>query len=128
MPLVWKSQLQTSIALSTGESEYAALSASMRVLLPLRSMLLEFIKFVSIPPAFGNAQTFVRTTVHEDNSSALALATNHQITSRTRHYNVKWHFFWDQIKNRYVRASKVLTQDHSRVLSLSYPRVSARSI
>ena len=109
MPLVWKSQLQTSIALSTGESEYAALSASMRVLLPLRSMLLEFIKFVSIPPAFGNAQTFVRTTVHEDNSSALALATNHQITSRTRHYNVKWHFFWDHIRNGNVRILKVST-------------------
>ena len=83
----------------------------MGVLLPLQLMLLEFIKFVSIPPAFGNAQTFVRMTVHEDNSSALALATHHQITSRTRHYNVKWHFFWDQIRNDNVQILKVSTTE-----------------
>ena len=35
MSLIWKSTLQTSIALSTGESEYAALSASMRILIPV---------------------------------------------------------------------------------------------
>jgi len=39
-PLVWKSQLQTEISLSTLESEYSALSQSMRTLLPLRQTLL----------------------------------------------------------------------------------------
>ena len=107
MPLIWKSTLQTSVALSTGEAEYAALSASMRILLPVRSMLLEFIHSVDIPPRFGNAQSFVRTTVHEDNSSALTLAREHRITSRTRHYNVKWHFFWDQIRNGNVEIVQV---------------------
>ena len=107
MPLVWKSQLQTGVALSTGEAEYSALSSSMRVLLPLRLMLLEFIRFVRIPPQFGNAQTHVRTTVHEDNSSAYTLATEHRITSRTRHYNVKWHFFWDEIRNGNVKIIRV---------------------
>ena len=107
MPLVWKSQLQTSVALSTGEAEYSALSSSMRVLLPLRLMLLEFIRFVRVPPAFGNVQSHIRTTVHEDNSSAFTLATEHRITSRTRHYNVKWHFFCDQIRNGNVNIIRI---------------------
>ena len=42
-PLIWKSQLQSSITLSTGESEYSALSQSMRVLLPLCNQLIELL-------------------------------------------------------------------------------------
>ena len=38
---VWKSKLQTLVALSTVEAEYAALSACMRELIPLRSLLME---------------------------------------------------------------------------------------
>ena len=36
-PLLWKSHLQPTIALSTGEAEYYALSQSMRALLPILS-------------------------------------------------------------------------------------------
>ena len=111
MPLIWKSQLQTSVALSTGEAEYSALSSSMRILIPLRHMLLELIKHVRIPPPFGTVQSLVRTTVHEDNTSALTLATNHQITNRTCHYNVKWHFFWDEIRSGRIQIVKVPTQE-----------------
>ena len=38
-PILWKSQLQTEISISTWEAEYSALSMSMRTLLPLRSLL-----------------------------------------------------------------------------------------
>ena len=37
---VWKSKLQMLVALSTVEAEYAALSACMRELIPLRSLLM----------------------------------------------------------------------------------------
>ena len=40
-PLIFKSKLQTEIALSTLEAEYIALSQSMRELLPLRRLLQE---------------------------------------------------------------------------------------
>ena len=40
-PLIFKSKLQTEIALSTLEAEYIALSQSMRELLPLRNLLQE---------------------------------------------------------------------------------------
>ena len=48
-PLIWKSQLMPTICLSTVESEYYALSQSMRVLLPIRSTLIEMINNISFP-------------------------------------------------------------------------------
>ena len=40
-PLVWKSKLQTLVAVSMMEADYVALSACMRELIPLRHLLLE---------------------------------------------------------------------------------------
>jgi hypothetical protein len=97
--LVAKSQLQTTVALSTSESEYYALSQAMRTLLPLRSLLLETLGAVDILDDLKKKAESVVTTLYEDNASALTLARSHRITSRTRHYAVKWHFFWSHVKN-----------------------------
>jgi hypothetical protein len=51
-PILRKSQLQTEISLSTMESEYSALIASMRTLLQLRSMLTEIIPVLRLPIQF----------------------------------------------------------------------------
>ena len=48
-PLLWKSQLHMEIALSTLEAEYAALSYSMRVILPLRCLLVETVERLEMP-------------------------------------------------------------------------------
>ena len=39
------------------------------------------------------------TIVYEDNTSALTLANKQKVTSRTKHWSVKFHFFWDYINN-----------------------------
>ena len=39
--------------------------------------------------------TTVHATVFEDNQSAYFLATNQKITSRTKCFLTKWHWFWD---------------------------------
>jgi len=95
-PLIWKSQLQSSITLSTGEAEYGSLSASMRVLIPTRGLLVELATALKLP-SFDPAQ--VRSTVFEDNSSALILANEQRVTSRTRYYLTKWHHFWSFVKS-----------------------------
>ncbi|KAI2511264.1 hypothetical protein MHU86_3046 [Fragilaria crotonensis] len=88
-PILWKSQLQTEISLSTLESEYSALSASMRTLLPLRDLLGEICKELTLPPDFKST---IRCAF-EDNNGALLLATKQRITNRTKYFLVKWHFF-----------------------------------
>ena len=91
--MIWLSKLQPSVALSTTEAEYAALSHVMRIITPMRSLLLENLRVVqsSKPPSD------VKFYVHEDNSSAHLLATQQKVTSRTRHFNVKYHHYWEMV-------------------------------
>ena len=97
-PIIWKSQLIPTICLSTAESEYYALSQSMRALLPLQSIVEEFMNVVDVPTALRNVNRRVHATAHEDNTSALSLATGQRLTSRTRHYHARWHFFWQAVQ------------------------------
>jgi hypothetical protein len=91
-PVIWSSKLQGDIATSTMEAEYSALSMAMRELLPFRDLLLTLL------PALGvvtSHLTSFKTTVHEDNAGALALANLEpgRITPRSKHYAVKMHWF-----------------------------------
>lgn len=104
--LLCKSQLQSTIALSTSESEYGALSQAMRTLLPIRETMLELIKVVHMVDSEGNAPfgskgelLNFKTNIYEDNSTALSLAVNQKITSRTKHWCVKSHFFWSHVND-----------------------------
>jgi hypothetical protein len=107
-PILWKSQLQTEISLSTLEAEYSALSASMRTLLPLRDLLGEICKELTLPPDFKST---IRCRVFEDNNGALLLATKQRITNRTKYFLVKWHFFWHHVRNGDVEVLKIATTD-----------------
>ena len=118
--ILCKSQLQSVIALSTSEAEYGALSQAMRTLLPLRNMISELIQAVDmISPSneavFGSRSELKEfpTTIHEDNAAALNLATKQKITTRTKHWSVKLHFFWSHINNKdlNIRVVKVGTKE-----------------
>jgi hypothetical protein len=106
VPLVWRSQLQSEISLSTLESEYSSLSEAMRTLLPIRSLLME------VAPAIGLQKALVATIharIFEGNNGAYLLAMNQRITCRTKYYLVKWHFFWNAVCNGEVTILKVDT-------------------
>ena len=106
VPLVWRSQLQSEISLSSCESEYASLSQSLRTLLPIRALLIE------VSMAIGLEES-MRATVHarvfEDNAAALQLATQQRITRRTRYYLVKWHHFWNSVNKGEVSIHRIET-------------------
>ena len=98
-PLICKSQLIPTICLSTAESEYYSLSQSMRALLPIQGLLTEFMRQVDVPANLRGIGQIVHATTHEDNTAALSLATEQRLTSRTRHYHCRWHFFWQHVQN-----------------------------
>ena len=106
IPLVWRSFLQSDIALSTLESEYTSLSHSIRTLIPIRSLVLELANALEVPDSIN---TTVRSAVFEDNSAAVLLANNHRITSRTRYFHVKWHFFWEYVSRGDVTVEYIST-------------------
>lgn len=107
-PLLWKSQLQSEIALSTLEAEYAALSYSLPTLLPLYDLVTETAKVLCLPLSL---QATICARVFEDNNGALLLATKHQITARTKYFLVKWHFFWSHVKSGKVSIVKIDTKE-----------------
>ena len=109
-PLIWKSQLQSTIALSTAESEYYALSQAMRMLIPIRALLDEMCRVIATKPALILSENSVRATLYEDNTSALRLATDQQLTARTRHYHVRYHFFWAEVREGNVEVVYVETK------------------
>jgi len=94
-PLLWKSQLQTHISLSTLEAEYSALSYALKTLLPLKRLLVELMDALDVD---DELRTSVQARAFEDNQGALILAQEQRITNRTKYFLVKWHWFWEFAK------------------------------
>ena len=93
-PLVWKSQLQTEIALSSTESEYTGLSYALRDAIPIIQTMKEMSKN-GFP--INNTEGKVFCQVFEDNSGAVEMAKHHKYRPRTKHLNVKLHHFRDYV-------------------------------
>ena len=74
-PLIWKSQLQTEIAISSTESEYTGLSYALRETIPLMA-LLEELREQHFP--VDQTKVSLQCKVFEDNSGAIEIATNHK--------------------------------------------------
>ena len=111
-PLIWKSQLQTEVSLSTLEAEYSALSASARQVIFTHNLLKETISRLKIN---SNLDTKVKSTIWEDNNGALLLATNQRITNRTKYFHIKWHHFWSLVQTRenpsgFIQVEKINTE------------------
>ena len=99
--VVAKSQLISCVCLATAEAEYYSLSHCLRVLLPIRRTLGELATRLEVE---ADLQASTMTSMaFEDNSAALSLATNHRLTSRTRHYHTQSHFFWEAVRSGEVR-------------------------
>jgi hypothetical protein len=107
-PLVWKSQLQSEISMSTLEAEYSALSYSLKTLLPLRRLLIEV---VSTLPNSSLLLPTIRARAFEDNQGAYYLAVNKRITNRTKYFLVKYHWFWGHHNNEEFVVYKIETQE-----------------
>ena len=96
-PLIWKSQLQSSIALSTQEAEYTALSQSARTLLPIRDLIHELLTNVIHGPTLSVPE--IACVAFEDNRGTLTLANSQRLSSRTKYYHVNSHWFWKHVKD-----------------------------
>ena len=107
-PIIWKSQLQTEIALSSTESEYTGLSYALRDAIPIMELLKEM-------KAKGFEVTEENTKVHcrvfEDNMGALKMVKTHKFRPRTKHINVKLHHFRDYVDSGEITIEKIASED-----------------
>jgi hypothetical protein len=107
-PLLWKSQLQTEIALSSTESEYTGLSYALRDAIPIMQLLKEM-KLEGFPIVTPQAR--VHCHVFEDNSGALEMAKIHKYRPRTKHLNVRLHHFRDYVERKEITIHPINTRD-----------------
>ena len=94
-PILWKSQLQSEIALSSTESEYIGISHGLRDAIPIMEILKEM-KLLRFP--IGCTSSKLHCRVFEDNSGAIEMAKVHKYRPRTKHVNVKYHHFRDHVE------------------------------
>jgi hypothetical protein len=107
-PVIWSSKLQESIALSTMMAEYYALSTAMREVLPLNDL----VKVIATALQLDEEHlTSFNTTVWEDNNGALSLAILDpgQHTPRSKHYDIKVHWFRSHLKPNKIVVEKIDT-------------------
>lgn len=107
-PLLWKSQLQTEIAMSSTESEYTGLSYALRDAIPIMELLKEMKKRGH---PIRTAEARVHCRVFEDNSGALEMAKIHKYRPRTKHLNVRLHHFRDYVERGEISIHDINTND-----------------
>ena len=105
-PIIWSSKLQTEIALSTTESEYIALSQSMRDVIPLMGLLKELQPVIS----FMSTNPVLKCKIFEDNKGCFDLVTTPKIRPRTKHITMKYHHFRSFVQNKTITIEHVDTK------------------
>jgi hypothetical protein len=110
VPVIWKSKLQTEIALSTCEAEYIAASQAMRELIPLIATL----DAITSEMGISRDPTTTISSLWEDNEAALTIMTNHinglpKLSPRTRHIACKYHWFLGKLGKNII-AKKIHTK------------------
>ena len=86
--------------------EYVALSMAMKELLPLRELIIEVCKNVGLT---RKEFTSIHSTVWEDNAGCIILDNLELpcMTPRSKHYVVKYHWFWSKLKPNNIRVENI---------------------
>jgi hypothetical protein len=98
----WKSKLQPTVALSSADAEYMALSASAQESHYLRMLCSDLHIPCEVP-----------TVMLADNQSAIVMANNPTMTAANKHINIRHHFIRDHIKNGDITLKYVSTLDNA---------------
>ena len=92
-PVSWKSKKQCTVALSSCEAEYMALSASAQEANYLTMLMKDFMPM--------DLQFDKPVVIKADNQGAIALVKNNIIQNRSKHIDIRYHF----IRNNYANGS-----------------------
>jgi hypothetical protein len=99
-PVVWRASLQKTVALSSAEAEYMALSDCVKEVLWMRMLLKDI-----------GSEQLEATTIQEDNQGAIALAKNVGYQARTKHIDIRYHFVREQVVAGTVHLQYVASAD-----------------
>ena len=97
----WKTKKQTTIALSSCESEYIALTFAAKEALYLKQLIEELI-----------FDTSLIVQLNVDNQGAISLARNPVQHQRSKHFDIKLHFIRDIVEKNLIKISYVTSNDN----------------
>jgi hypothetical protein len=97
----WRSKKQRTVALSSTEAEYMALSEAVQEAVWLKAFVYE------LGEDTGNSGI----TVYEDNQGAIALAKNPEFHKRTKHIDIRYHFVREKVESGQVLLEYCPTQE-----------------
>jgi hypothetical protein len=99
-PVSWRSKVQQTVALSSTEAEYMALTSSAQEAMSLRMLCKDF--HVDVDDA---------VLLYEDNQGAIAMSINPVMHSTAKHISIKQHFIREKVQNGDVRLEYISTVD-----------------
>jgi transposase InsO family protein len=97
----WRSKKQRTVALSSTEAEYMALSEATQEAVWLKAFMREL----------GEDVGDGALTVYEDNQGAIALAKNPEFHKRTKHIDIRYHFVREKVEDGQVMLEYCPTQE-----------------
>ncbi|KAE9176563.1 hypothetical protein PF004_g26044 [Phytophthora fragariae] len=99
-PVVWRSTFQKTVALSSTEAEYMALSDCVKECVWMRRLLKDI-----------GAEQVGATVIYEDNQGAMSLAKNVGYQARTKHIDIRCHFIREKVVSNEVELEYVDTKN-----------------
>ena len=109
MPITWCSKLQSRIALSSTEAEYAALSTCLRDVIPIMHLIAEISTHIQ-----GESQRpVIKCRLFEDNESCIKIAKAPILTPRTKHIALEYHHFRWYVDNGLVLLESIRTGEQT---------------
>ena len=106
--VAWRSQLQPTVALSTMEAEYMALTEATKELIWIRN-LLAALGYINDNTKSSSAST--PTQLYSDNQSAIALAKNPVSHARAKHIDIRHHFIREAIQDKIIWVQYIPTTE-----------------
>jgi hypothetical protein len=113
-PTAWGSQYQATVALSTTEAEYMALTRAMKQILWMHSAMDE-IGYPQTKPA----------TLWNDNAGAVALTKNAKNSSRVKHIDIRYHYIRERVADGDIIVQHIASSNNlADIFTKQLPRLS----
>ena len=96
----WRSKSQQTVALSSTEAEYVALSSVATEVQYIRMILEEMVGRIPM------------SRIHKDNTGAIFMVKNSQIGDRTKHIDTRHHYVKQQVEKGLVEVVYINTLDN----------------
>ena len=98
----WNSKKQATVALSSTEAEYMALTQAVKESLCLQGILFDIGAANHVPDV---------KRIYVDNQRAIALSRNTEFHARTKHIGIQYHFIREHIENQQIQLTYCATSE-----------------